>query len=86
MVNVAYLNDYGYLDPYKGNSYHLQGFQCQEQSRNQEEVFNCADSSLCNVIEHTFEYKKKGMENFVKHVCIFLQNTSSGCNDINNTT
>jgi hypothetical protein len=43
LIDVGYPNEYGYLDPYKGG---------------QEKVFNCVDSSLYNVIKHSFEVWK----------------------------
>jgi len=34
LVDVGYPNEYGYLDPYKGERYHLQDFRRCRQPRN----------------------------------------------------
>lgn len=55
MVDIGYPNEYEYLSPYKGKGYHLQDFQRRGQSTSQEEErFNHAHLSLCNVIECAF--------------------------------
>jgi hypothetical protein len=55
LVDIGYPNEYEYLSPYKGKGYHLQDFQRRGQSTSQEEErFNHAHLSLCNVIECAF--------------------------------
>ena len=54
LVDVSYLNEYGYLGPNRGERYHLQDFRRRGEPSGLEEVFNRAHSSLCNVIERTF--------------------------------
>ena len=52
-------NRLGYLAPYKGSKYHLQGFQNAEEPQGKEEIFNYAHSSLRNVIERFFGVLKQ---------------------------
>jgi len=59
LVDVGYPNEYRYLSPYKGERYHLQDFRHRGQPRNWQEVFNCAHSSLRNVIERSFRVWKQ---------------------------
>ena len=59
LVDSGYPNEYRYLGPYKGQRYHFQEFRCRGQPRNRQEVFNCAHSSLRNVIERSFGVNKK---------------------------
>ena len=58
LVDARYPNEYGYLDPYKCEKYHLQDFRCRRQPRGKEKVFNRALSSLRNVIECSFRVWK----------------------------
>ena len=59
LVDIGYPNEYGYLDPYKDERYHLQDFRLRGQPSSQEEVFNRTHSSLRNVIECFFGVWKK---------------------------
>jgi hypothetical protein len=54
LVDVGYPNEYGYLDPYKSERYHLQDFRRCRQPRNRQEVFTHTHSSLRNVIKRSF--------------------------------
>jgi hypothetical protein len=62
LVDAGYPNEYGYLSPYKGKRYHLQDFRHRGQPNGREEVFNCAHSSLRNVIECSFGVWNRGEE------------------------
>lgn len=53
LVDSGYSNKKGLLAPYKGNRYHQPKFQW-NRSRNRDEFFNRAHSSLRSVIEWTF--------------------------------
>ncbi|KAG5223875.1 protein ALP [Salix suchowensis] len=59
LVDVGYPNEYGYLGPYRGERYHLQDFRRRGELSGRHEVFNCAHSSLRNVIERTFGVGKQ---------------------------
>ena len=59
LVDVGYLNKYGYLGPYKGERYHFQEFRRRGQPSGRKEVFNRAHSSLHNVIERSFRVWKQ---------------------------
>jgi len=54
LVDIRYPNEYEYLGPYKGERYYLQYFRRHRQPSGREEVFNCAHSSLRNVIKRSF--------------------------------
>jgi len=47
---------------FKGERYHLQDFRHRGQPNGREEVFNCAHSSPCNVIERSFGVWNRGGE------------------------
>jgi len=59
LVDSGYLNEYGFLGPYRGQRYHLEEFRRRGQPQNHEEIFNRVHSSLCCVIERTFGIWKK---------------------------
>ena len=76
LVDVGYPNEYGYLGPYKGERYHFQEYRRRGQPSGRKEVFNRAHSSLRNVIERSFGGMETEVENFAKHACLSIQNTS----------
>ncbi|CAA0805974.1 Unknown protein [Striga hermonthica] len=51
LVDSGYPNRPGYLAPYRGTKYHLPEYQQGPMPRGKKEVFNCAHSSLRNIIE-----------------------------------
>jgi len=53
-VDSGYPNRLGYLAPYKGTKYHLPEYRMSPMPRGKKEIFNCAHSSLRNVIERSF--------------------------------
>lgn len=53
LVDVEYLNEYGYLSPYKNKRYHFQTFRCRGQPTSREGD-SIVHSSLHNVIESAF--------------------------------
>ena len=58
LVDVGYPELCGYLEPYKGERYHLSEFRRGSQPIGYKELFNYKHSSLRSVIERTFEVWK----------------------------
>ncbi|TYK04898.1 retrotransposon protein [Cucumis melo var. makuwa] len=55
LCDAGYLNAEGFLDPYKGQRYHLQEWRgVKNAPKNANEYFNMKHSSARNVIEHAF--------------------------------
>jgi hypothetical protein len=68
LVDSGYLNEYGFLGPYRGQRYHLQEFRRRGQPQTREEIFNRMHSSLRCMIERTFGVWKKKMTNPTEYV------------------
>jgi hypothetical protein len=54
VVDVGYPNHPGYLAPYKGERYHLLEWHRGMEPNTPKEKFNQVNSSMCNVIDHSF--------------------------------
>ncbi len=83
LMDSGYPQMAGFLDPYRGERYHLPDFRRgNHQVSGKKEIFNHAHSSLRSVIERTFGVWKK-MANIKRYSKLFIQQASfnSYCNN-----
>jgi hypothetical protein len=73
LVDSRYLNEYGYLGPYRGERYHLPEFHRRGQLQSREEIFNRVHSSLRYVIERTFGVWNKRWRILQKCLCFLTK-------------
>ena len=85
MVDLGYLNEFGFLYLYRGEKYYLLEFYRRGKPRTWEEIFNRVHSLIRYVIECTFRVWKKRWK-ILHNVFFSLRNASSDCSCIHDTT